>query len=127
MKKAEKRKATAGPCPVRPPQRKDEVIPVTVTARDGKVIVEPRSLTLKIATQQEAQWKSTDGTLEIRFAPKQTPFGGHSFRAPQCASVLSGVPDKRNIRKEPFRYVVIVTTSESVLVSQEQEIIVAKG
>jgi hypothetical protein len=109
-----------------PPKRAIESLPVKVTVtKEGRVVVEPASLTLKVAARQEAEWKSPDGTLEIRFSPKQTPFSGPGFRSPQGAASRSGIPDRKKIRKNPYRYIVIVTTKDDIFISQNQEIIVA--
>ena len=108
-----------------PAGRKTESIPVSIRVTpERQLIIEPKSLTLKASAYQEAAWKCPDGTLEIRFATAQTPFRGGSYRAPQNTTTLSGVPERKKVRREAYRYVVVVTTRDVVLVSQEQEIIV---
>ena len=109
-----------------PPKHAIESLPVRVAVtKEGRLIVEPASLPIKLGARQEAEWKCADGSLEVRFAPNQTPFLGASLRSPQNAACRSGIPDPRKTKKGSYRYVVLVTTRDGIFVSQDQAVVIA--
>ncbi|MGH9833597.1 MAG: hypothetical protein ACREBD_37365 [Blastocatellia bacterium] len=93
------------------------------------VVRDPQGrLTLKfpnpitINPNQQIEWISPDGQLEIRFSPRVTPFVGASFATGKGGKSFSGKPFEKRQRLASYPYLVLVTTSDGFLVFAQAEV-----
>lgn len=89
-------------------ERRDGV-PVSVTVSPAQLVVQPG---------EQAAWSSREGKVEIRFSPRESPFGGASFTAARGGVALSGVAS----RAVASDYIVLLTTSDGFLLRQDAAI-----
>jgi len=110
--------------PPRPSAPKPRNISVTVV-RDpvtGAPRLNLEPATVDLTVEEQAAWTSNDGRLEIRFAPKNTPFSGSSYRTANGGTILSGAPAKDKISRTPYPYTLLVTTPDGVFVKQDADL-----
>ena len=95
-------------------------IRVVRDAPGGPVLKFPVSITL--TPNQQIEWRSPDGQLEILFSPSITPFTGVSFATGKGGSTFSGKPYEKRPRFNTYPYLVIVTTPDGLLVFARGEV-----
>jgi hypothetical protein len=106
---------------VEPPRQE---VKISFIEDDGAVRVEPSNLVL--APDQQAAWSSSSGKVEIRFSPKDSPFGGSSFIAATNGVSLSGIPRIDAPRENQISYIVLFTTTDGRLFSQTASVVVSR-
>jgi len=82
----------------------------------------PSSGSVRISSNDQAKWRCEDGKfkghVEIRLSPKDTPFPGHRYESSIGRVIPSGKALINKGREAgPYKYLVIVTTHEGVLLS----------
>jgi hypothetical protein len=75
-----------------------------------------------LTPNQQIEWKSPDGQLDIRFSPRISPFTGVSFATGKGGSTFSGKPYVKRPRFNAYPYLVIVTTPDGLLVFARGEV-----
>ncbi len=105
---------------VEPPR---EEVKITFIEDDGAIRIEPPNLIL--APNKQAAWSSPSGKVEIRFSPKDSPFGGSSFIAAAKGVSLSGVPRENAQQDRQINYIVLFTTPDGRLFSQTATVVVS--
>jgi hypothetical protein len=95
-------------------------IKVVRDVQGGPVLRFPLSVTL--TPNQQIEWKSPDGQLDIRFSPRISPFTGVNFATGKGGSTFSGKPYERRPRVSAYPYLAIVTTPDGLLVFARGEV-----
>ena len=110
--------------PKRPDQPYDNNFIAKITVvRDhqGRLILRfPNPIT--ISPNQQIEWRSPDGQLELRFSPQTTPFVGASFATGKGGTSFSGKPFGKRQRLPSYPYLILVTTSDGSLVTSQAEV-----
>jgi hypothetical protein len=106
---------------IEPPRQE---VKITFVEDDGAIRVEPSNLIL--APDNQAAWSSPSGKVEIRFSPRDTPFGGSSFIAATNGVSLSGIPRIDAPQENQINYIVLFTTTDGRLFSQTASVVVSK-
>ena len=66
-------------------------------------------------------WTSPDARLELRFSPALAPFSNAAFQVPRGAKVYSGLANGKLGPRQVVRYVLLVTTPDGILLSEQIE------
>jgi len=77
---------------------------------------------ITINPNQQIEWRSPDGQLEIRFSPRATPFVGASFATGKGGASFSGKPFEKRPPLTSYPYTIFVTTSLGYLVTAQAEV-----
>jgi len=77
---------------------------------------------ITINPNQQIEWRSPDGQLEIRFSPRTTPFVGAGFTIGKGGTSFSGKPFEKRQRLPSYPYAILVTTSDGSLVTAQAEV-----
>lgn len=113
-----------GEKPTQPQRPKPAPVTIKVVRnQQGEPIdlqIEPQSLSL--TENQQAQWSTQDGRLEIRFSAKLTPFAGDIYETARGGESFSGAPLPRRPARPSFEYTVLVTTSDGFFLSKKAEV-----
>lgn len=96
------------------------VINVVRDQQERLILKFPNPIT--ISPNQQIEWKSPDGQLEIRFSPRATPFVGADFATGKGGTSFSGKPFEKRRRLPSFPYLILVTTSDASLVTAQAEV-----
>ncbi len=106
---------------VEPPRQE---VSIRFDEQENVVRIEPATLIL--APNRQAAWRSSSGKIEIRFSPKDTPFGGGSFISASGGVSLSGIPRIEAEHEKEINYLVLFTTPDGRLFTQGASVIVSK-
>jgi hypothetical protein len=106
---------------VEPPRQE---VKIQFDEREDDVRIEPRTLIL--APNKQAAWSSTQGKVEIRFSPGESPFGGASFVSASGGVSLSGVPRVDFPHEKEVNYLVLFTTRDGRLFTDAASLVVTK-
>lgn len=105
---------------VEPPRQE---VKISFIEDDGAIRIEPPKLIL--APDKQAAWSSPSGKIEIRFSPRDTPFGGSSFIAATNGVSLSGIPRENAQQDRQINYIVLFTTPDGRLFSQTASVVIS--
>jgi hypothetical protein len=106
---------------VEPPRQE---VKIGFDANEKVVRIEPANLIL--GPNNQAAWSSASGKIEIRFSPKDSPFGGSSFISARGGVSLSGIPRSDAALERPLDYLVLFTTPDGRLFNQTASLIVSR-
>ncbi|HKQ75322.1 MAG TPA: hypothetical protein VJ810_16605 [Blastocatellia bacterium] len=106
---------------VEPPRQEVRIL---FDEREGAVRIEPPRLIL--APNKQAAWSSSSGKIEIRFSPIDSPFGGGSFISAKGGVSLSGIPRVEAPHEREINYLVLFTSSDGRLFTNEASVVVSK-
>jgi hypothetical protein len=106
---------------VEPPRQE---VKIQFDEREEDVRIEPRTLIL--APNKQAAWSSTQGKVEIRFSPGDSPFSGASFISASRGVSLSGIPRVDAPHEREVNYLVLFTTSDGRLFTDAASLVVTK-
>lgn len=106
---------------VEPPRQE---VKIHFDEREEDVRIEPRTLIL--APNKQAAWSSTQGKVEIRFSPGDSPFGGASFISASRGVSLSGIPRVDAPHEREVNYLVLFTTPDGRLFTDAASLVVTK-
>ena len=106
---------------IEPPRQE---VKITFIEDDDTIRIEPPNLIL--APNKQAAWSSPSGKVEIRFSPRDTPFGGSSFIAATNGVSLSGIPRENAQQERQINYIVLFTTTDGRLFSQTATVVVSR-
>lgn len=95
---------------------------IQIVIRNGR-IAPIETVTIDIDKREEVRWTCAQGELGIRFAANQSPFSGFNFRAGRGGACISGIP-VRGKEGRMYRYTVLVTTPDAVLITQTPSVAV---
>ncbi|HMV49529.1 MAG TPA: hypothetical protein PLD20_32175 [Blastocatellia bacterium] len=104
------------------PKRRDIIVTVIKNPRTGERELKLNPPTVDLTVNEQAAWRCNDGGLEIRFAPNSTPFVTANFRSGTGGTILSGAPDVKKINRIPYKYTLLVTTSDGFFIKQDADL-----
>lgn len=90
----------------------------------GRILQIKQDWASLMASEQIA-WTSPDARLEVRFSRAANPFFGDMFQVARGGKAFSGTPLKRSSQEQVFKYVLIVTTHDGYVLSQNVELKIA--
>jgi len=114
--------------PRQEPPRKAEPKPhniVVTVVKDpvsGEFTLKLEPPTVDLTVNEQAAWRSNDGRLEIRFAPKITPFPGATYKTARGGTIFSGAPGAKKVNRIPYKYTLLVTTPEGFFIKQDADL-----
>ncbi|MGH9834495.1 MAG: hypothetical protein ACREBD_02280 [Blastocatellia bacterium] len=106
---------------IEPPRQE---VKISFIEDDDTIRIEPPNLIL--APNKQAAWSSPSGKVEIRFSPRDSPFGGSSFIAATNGVSLSGIPREDAQQDRQINYIVLFTTTDGRLFSQTATVVVSE-